>query len=396
LAYSLFYRNAAEIARHPRNLTSTVRRQDTTRKEARERRNARKEEELLQKREEVKRLKALKMKELRRKFERIGKEGGLQDIDKHQGTIESQAMLSTELLRVFIIALQDLDLEGDWDPDAHDRQMAGIYGQDDDGEFYDEEKPTWDDDINIDDIVPPVASSSRKEKKSNKDRKKGKKANNGDEDYEIGGGDEADGEDAEWDDEEWDGTEEMRKKKLQEYMDSLLELEFNDVVSATRFQRDNHVSHPALVKVAGIPTRFKYIASAPQTFGLTAAEILMADDRDLNQYMGVKKYAPYRKGANWDKQRPERLKDFRDKLNTKKANGNGEGGEVPVKKRKGKKERQKAKAAAAEGAVPELDEPQAGEEKKRKLEESPDRVDASSPKKRKRRHKKSSQTAPVE
>ena len=82
------HRNATEIARHPRNLTSTVRRQETTRKEARARRNARKEEELLQKREEVKRLKALKMKELRRKLERISREGGLQGIDEHQGIIE--------------------------------------------------------------------------------------------------------------------------------------------------------------------------------------------------------------------------------------------------------------------------------------------------------------------
>lgn len=87
-------RNAVEIARHPRNLTSAVRRQDTTRKEARERRKARKEEELLQKREEVKRLKALKMKELQRRLERIGKEGGLQDVDQHQGIIEHQITLS--------------------------------------------------------------------------------------------------------------------------------------------------------------------------------------------------------------------------------------------------------------------------------------------------------------
>jgi protein KRI1 len=88
------YRNAAEISRHPRNLTSTVRRQDTTRKEARERRKARQEEELLQKREEVKRLKALKMKELWRKLERIGKEGGLQDIDQHQGIVEPRTAFS--------------------------------------------------------------------------------------------------------------------------------------------------------------------------------------------------------------------------------------------------------------------------------------------------------------
>ena len=388
-------RNAAEIARHPRNLTSTVRRQDTTRKEGRERRKARKEEELLQKREEVKRLKALKMKELRRKLEQIGKEGGLQDIDKHQGTTKSRTTLSTELLTVLIIALQDLDLEGDWDSDTHDRQMAGIYAQGNDRESYDAEKPTWDDDINIDDIAPPVASSSKKEKKSKKDRKKGKKA--GDEDYEMGEGDEAYREDEEWEDEAWDGTEKMRKKKLQEYMDSLLELEFNDVVSATRFRHDNRVSYHALTKVAGIPTRFKYTPTVPQTFGLTPAEILMADDKDLNQYMGVKKYAPYRKGGNWDKQRPERLKQFRDKFNVKKAGGSAEAGEVPAKKRKGKKERQRTKAAMEGGTVPKPDEPQAGsEEKKRKLEEPSEGLEASSPKKRKRRHKKSSKTASAE
>ena len=338
------------------------------------------------------------MKELRRRLEQIGREGGLQDIDKHQGMIKSRTTLPTDLLRVLIIALQDLDLEGDWDPDAHDRQMTGIYAEDNDGELYDEEKPMWNDDINIDDIVPPVASSSKEEKKkSKKDKKKGKKADNEDEDYRMGEGDEAYEEDGEWDDEEWDGTEEMRKKKLQEYMDSLLELEFNDVVSAARFQHDNHVSHRVLTKVAGIPTRFKYVASAPQTFGLTAAEILMADDKDLNQYMGVKKYAPYRKGRNWDKQRPERLREFRDKLNAKKANGNDEGGEVPAKKRKGKKERQRAKAAVTGGTVPEPDEPQAGgKEKKRKLEEPSEGLEASSAKKRKRRHKKSSQTTSAE
>lgn len=53
-----------------------MRRQDTSRKEAREKRKARKEEEILKKKEEVKRLKALKMKELRVKLEQIGAEGG--------------------------------------------------------------------------------------------------------------------------------------------------------------------------------------------------------------------------------------------------------------------------------------------------------------------------------
>jgi len=37
---------------------------------------------------------------------------------------------------------------------------------------------------------------------------------------------------ADWDDEEWDGTEEMRKRKLNEYMTELYDLDFNDMVRA--------------------------------------------------------------------------------------------------------------------------------------------------------------------
>ena len=37
------------------------------------------------------------------------------------------------------------------------------------------------------------------------------------------------------DDEEWDGSEEMRKRKIAEYMDDVYGLEFNDVVCLIRF-----------------------------------------------------------------------------------------------------------------------------------------------------------------
>jgi protein KRI1 len=55
-----------------------------SRKDARERKKQRKDEELAKKREEVKRLKGLKMKELKAKLERIGREGG-KDIDETKG-----------------------------------------------------------------------------------------------------------------------------------------------------------------------------------------------------------------------------------------------------------------------------------------------------------------------
>lgn len=127
----------------------------------------------------------------------------------------------------------------------------------------------------------------------------------------------------------------------------------------------------------------------------------MADDGDLNQYMGIKKYAPYRKGANWDKQRPERLKELRGKLITNtRVTGDCEGGTVQVRKRKGKKERQKVKAAAGVTGLETQEVLEVGGTNKRKSEKSSEatqvEVEQSSSKKRKRRHRKSSQLASAE
>ncbi|EGO00761.1 hypothetical protein SERLA73DRAFT_159447 [Serpula lacrymans var. lacrymans S7.3] len=335
--------DAAEIKSFPRSIPMTVRREDTSRKEARERRRQRKEEELEKKREEIKRLKALKMREVRRKLERIGREGGLALQD---GTDA---------------ALQDLDLDADWDPDAHDRQMDGIYG---DGEKEEKEK----------------------------DKKKGK----GKEDDEPDGVD-VDAMDAEVerdpDEEEWDGTEEMRKRKIQEYMDEVYGLDFNDMV-------------------AGMPTRFKYAPVASQTYSLTPAEILTATDAELNQFMSVKRYAPYR-AEGWDHNRGARLKELRDKITERTGNssvlnkeGRTDAGERPAKKRMGKKERQRLKGVGGteepenpddvQGVVKVADQRKRKAEDEDKIEETAGNDVATQEndgprKKKRRRHKKTVQ-----
>ncbi|KAK0459472.1 KRI1-like family C-terminal-domain-containing protein [Desarmillaria tabescens] len=282
--------DAAEIKGYPRNIPSLVRREDTTRKDARERRKMRKEEELQKKKEEVRRLKSLKMKEIRNKLDRIG-------------------------------PLEALDLDADWDSEAHDAQMEELYGADE--EVEDVEKPVWDDDIDIGDIV--VSDDEQKSKKKKKRKKK-----KGVEEEDVGGVDvDAMDADLEHGDEEWDGTEEMRKKKLDEYMNELYELDFNDMVG-------------------GMPTRFKYTPVQAQNFALTPAEILMATDAELNEYMGVKKYAPYRKDNTWDAKRGEKLKELKNKIAARSSAGASLlDAEKPAKKRKGKKERMRSKAGAA-------------------------------------------------
>jgi len=76
----------------------------------------------------------------------------------------------------------------------------------------------------------------------------------------------------------------------------------------------------------------------------------MATDQELNEYMGVKKYAPYRKEARWDSKRTERLKEFRNKIRERIPIADDENSLTgkPAKRRKGKKERMKLKAGMAD------------------------------------------------
>ena len=231
---------ADTIPSFPRQIESTIRREENPRKAARERKRARKEEEMAKKREEVKRLKALKMKDIKRKLEKIGMESGLLKGSNKKG---EDGDLDD--------ALQELDLEGEWDPEKHDQQLQTLFAAEgDNGEEGDEMedpnmrfdadgKPVWDDDIDLGDIpisdddAVPVEKKSKKEKKKEKKKKKKKGGEDADEDMGV----DVDAMDADrlaelnpGDDEEWDGTEEMRKRKWKEYMDSLYELDFNDMV----------------------------------------------------------------------------------------------------------------------------------------------------------------------
>jgi protein KRI1 len=269
------------------------------------------------------------------------------------------------LLITLRAALQALDLDGDWDATTHDLQMGAILVETDGaGANGDNEKPTWDDDIDVDYLVPGSDDEARhasvsldgKERKKAKKKEK-KKARDIDMDGvdvdEMDADALKDGENK-WDEVEWDGTEEMRKRVLDQYMEELYELEFNDVVRLlSSLPHDTPCSSTRLAQVAGMPTRFRYNTAAQSSFGLTPTEILLADDKDLNEYVGLKKLAPYRKQREtWDAKRGERLREFKMKLS-----GRASGAGVDVnegeylnnvkKKRKGKKERMREKEAHA-------------------------------------------------
>ena len=151
-----------------------------------------------------------------------------------------------------------------------------------------------------------------------------------------------------------------------------------------------------------MPTRFRYTPVKPEAFALTPVEILLATDQELNEYVSIKKYAPYRRDFSWDKDRNAKLRDLKMRIAERTGidasgdRGGGVDGQTrgakPAKKRKGRKERMKAKAAA-EAAANDTTEDEAQQLGKRKLDDqAEDAHDAGNgdagTKKRKRRHKK--------
>jgi protein KRI1 len=89
-----------------------------------------------------------------------------------------------------------------------------------------------------------------------------------------------------------------------------------------------------------LPTRFRYHKVKPSNFGLTPVEILLADDKDLNEYVSLKKFAPYRRPDEQEHDikkysKKNRVQMFRHKL--KQQEEEGESSSKKDKKKKDKK-----------------------------------------------------------
>ncbi|KAH8080203.1 hypothetical protein HD553DRAFT_317672 [Filobasidium floriforme] len=378
---------AANITTHARNLTTTARRTDETRKTARQLKAERKAEQAAQRAEQTKQEKGKKRREIEKRMEALRKELG----DKAFGMLEEE-------------------MEGDWDEEVFDRAMDKVLaaGLDDD------EKPTWGDDIDTayaeddedeegggemdyagegeeypefdqayapggdaeEDVdmeaeEPPLnmdadfisiddATSKRKQRKEKKNKKKDKgKGKERVEDVEV--------------EEEQGLTVAQQKEKVKQALEEYKKLDYEDMIG-------------------DLPTRFKYQKAAPQDYGLTPAEILLATDAELNQFLGMKHYAPYRHGSGVGaagRGMRDRLKELKAKLAKRKwgevpedeeatggrsrdqgwgQNKGGQGSSAgPAKKRKGKKERQKQAAAAGadvEGGAAQVPGPSTGTKRK--------------------------------
>ncbi|KAF2484162.1 KRI1-like family C-terminal-domain-containing protein [Neohortaea acidophila] len=182
-------------------------------------------------------------------------------------------------------------LDGDFDDDMWEKEMKRRFGDD----YYaggeeKVEKPTWDDDIAIDDLVPDFEKTETQVAFT---------LSSDEDEVEEGGAEEA----AQESDEDEDERPSKRSKgKKKDHKKE--KAEAKRTARRERRQIESIVdsslplSHPSLASSSTTAKEpvigFRYRETSPITFGLSARDILFADDTQLNQYAGLKKMAAFR------------------------------------------------------------------------------------------------------
>ncbi|KIX04685.1 uncharacterized protein Z518_05555 [Rhinocladiella mackenziei CBS 650.93] len=256
-AYNLRFEDPAKsnekLRSHARDMATkySVRREEANpRQRKREAEKAKKEAEKQQRKEEKARLRKLKIEELEEKVQKIKRAAGMRTKD-----------IRPEDWSRFV--------DDDWDDAKWEEEMQKRFGE----QYYAEvdvdseedetsgtkrkvRKPKFDDDIDINDIVPDFgdgekADLSLSDEDTSVKRRKGKKLK-----------------------EEKKRDARKERRIIERLVDEQLHLELHD----------------SLPKKVG----FRYRETSPKSFGLTARDILMADDRQLNEFAGLKKLASFR------------------------------------------------------------------------------------------------------
>lgn len=259
-AYNMRFEDPAKsnekLRSHARDMAAkySVRREEQNpRQKKREAEKAQKEIEKQQRKEDKARLRKLKIEALEEKVRSIKRAAGMRTAD----------ILPEDWSRF---------VDDEWDDKQWEAEMQKRFGDDyyaehdvasDDGEVEGTRKvrkPKFDDDIDIKDIVPDfdaeedVDFSLAKEEATVSKRQKAKKAK-----------------------EEKKQDSKKERRIIEQLVDDQLQLELNN-------------SLPENSKSAG----FRYRETSPKDFGLSSRDILLANDKQLNEFAGLKKLASFR------------------------------------------------------------------------------------------------------
>ncbi|GAB2287140.1 hypothetical protein Dimus_021526 [Dionaea muscipula] len=260
-----FEENAGDrVLGHSRFVEGSVRKKENARKRQRESKEERMARAEMERKEEVKRLKNLKKKEITDKLNRIREIAGLGE----DGGIPLTAD----------------DLEEEFDPEEYDKKMNAAFGEQyygaDDPEFgsdMDEdrcslEKPNFDKEDELLglpkdwDVCKPgdgfLAERERYLKSKVED----------------------DGADPQGEGDEKQPREGKRKRKRKLSLKEKVALE-KDLEELYKLDYED--------SIGDLKTRFKYKTVTSRRYGLNPVELLLLDEKDLNQYVSLKKLAPY-------------------------------------------------------------------------------------------------------
>ncbi|KAK5727283.1 Kinetochore protein Spc24 [Elasticomyces elasticus] len=274
-----------------------VRRDEVTgRKKAREREKERKVAERLEREQERARLRKLMVEEAEEKVRRIKEAAGLRGRD------------------VDLAQWRDV-IEGDFEGERWEEEMGRRFGD----EYYDEaeggsdgeekgerkvKKPKWEDDIDIKDLVPEFEEEEGKQKPAfelSGDE-------DGDEEDDVAGGVAvpADDEDEDMEDDTAAATSNSKRKtkksREQDKLASKRAARSQRAALESLVDAQLPIAHPSIApslnpkKSKGTVSGFRYRQASPTFFGLTAKDVLFAEDAQLNEYVGLKKMHSFRDG----------------------------------------------------------------------------------------------------
>lgn len=246
---------------HARFIEGSVRKKTNARKLQRKSKEERMALAELERKEELKHLKNLKKKEIMEKCNKIREIAGISEDG--------------------VFALNEDDIEDDFDPEEHDRKMKEMFnddyygaedvdpefGSDHDEDGGDFEKPNFAKEDELLGLPKDWDLCGSNEGFLAAREKKLKRMSNGEG----------------TDDPEKDVGKGKKRQKISLEEKATLEKEWDE------YHKLDYED-----TIGDLKTRFKYAKVNRKRYGLTAEEILMIDDKELNQYVSLKKLAPYR------------------------------------------------------------------------------------------------------
>ncbi|KAK8825363.1 hypothetical protein WA538_003060, partial [Blastocystis sp. DL] len=242
------------LVMYPRQIEGSMRRKKDKRKQEREAKRLRQEDERKRREEELRRLRALKRQELETKLKEIQDISGVED-----GKVSA------------------INLDEDWDPEKYDKEMEAMFNDD----YYEEEEadPLKKPDLHLEEVFEKdeLPEEMQQESEEENENEENDDAENENEENDNKEKDDNENEKNENDNNNNDNDEETKaaRAEAEKLMDELYQLDYEDMIGS-------------------MPVRFHYTQVKPQSYGLSTEEIMDADDKELRQYVSIKKMAPYR------------------------------------------------------------------------------------------------------